>query len=208
MAGPEPLDQYREMDYFQFTMGPRARLVMSVVGVLFWPLVLPCAVLSKLSAVLFRTFSEMLAQVPYFPGVIVRYEFYRFALAGCGKNVVIESGSIFTESSASLGSNVLIGRYCIVHDCQIGNDVLIGERCTFLAGSKQHSFARADVPMSQQGGSKKRIGIGNDCWIGSHSLIADDVGTGSVVAGGSVVLKPIPARAIAAGVPAEVKRYR
>ncbi|MDJ0927461.1 MAG: acyltransferase [Gammaproteobacteria bacterium] len=157
---------------------------------------------------MFRTLSEALSLVPYFPGVILRYEFYRFAVESCGKNVLIEFGTVFIERDVTIGSNVLIGRFNVVHHCDFGDYVLIGERCTFLSGSRQHSFDRTDIPMALQGGFKERIRIGSDVWIGSHSVIAADVGSGSIVGAGSVVNKPVEDWSIAAGSPAKTIRRR
>jgi acetyltransferase-like isoleucine patch superfamily enzyme len=201
-------NSYTEVSYLQF--GPRGgtALVQRILGVLSWPLVWPLAMLARLSDILFRTFSEFLSLVPYFPGVILRYEFYRFALRGCGRNVLIEFGAIFIYRDIEIGDNVLIGRYCIIHHCDLGSDVLIGERCTFLSGSRQHHHARTDIPMTAQGGAKKRITIGSDCWIGSHSVITDDVADGSIVGAGSVVTRPLPAYSVAVGSPARVVRNR
>ena len=52
--------------------------------------------------------------------------------------------------------------------------------------------------------------IGNDVWIGDNVLILEGVriGNGAVIATGSVVTKDIPDYAVAAGVPAQVKKYR
>ena len=197
--GPAP---YSEVRYLQFSAGPGVRLALAVLGVLMWPIALPLALMSRLSDVIFRTCSEFLALVPYFPGVILRFEFYRFALRSCGRNVVVESGAVFVYRDVAVGSDVLIGRYSIVHHCDIGDNTLIGERCTFLSGSRQHRFERLDVPMSQQGGEKRRIRLAGDCWIGSHAVLMNDVGRGAVVAAGAVVKDPVPPFTIVGGVPA------
>ena len=54
--------------------------------------------------------------------------------------------------------------------------------------------------------SKGSIEIGNDVWIGAHSVILSGVkiGNGAIVAANSVVTKDIPEYSIAAGVPALV----
>lgn len=199
---------YTDVDYLQFSPGSRIHTIQSVIGVLLWPIALPLAFIARQSDILFRAISEFLSIVPYFPGVILRYEFYRFALKKCGKNVLIEFGAVFIYRDIEIGDNVLIGRYCIVHHCDFDDYVLVGERCTFLSGSRQHNYADTKTPMALQGGQKKRIKIHRDCWVGSHSVIMENVETGSVVAAGSVVTKPVETMAIVAGTPAKVIRKR
>jgi acetyltransferase-like isoleucine patch superfamily enzyme len=197
-------NDYQPAGYMQFTAGPGLRITMRLLGALTWPITLPLALLSRLSDVVFRSCSEFLALFPYFPGVFLRYEFYRFALRGCGSNVLFESGCIFIYRDCVVGSDVLIGRNTIIHHCDIGNYVLIGEGCTLLSGSRQHSTVRTGVPMAHQGGWKKRISIGDDCWIGSQSVIMENVAGGCVVAAGSVVTKEFEEFSIIGGVPAGV----
>lgn len=201
-TGRVPEDRYVESAYLQFRQSRGLRWTLAVLGVLTWPIVVPLALLSRTSDIVFRSCAELLAFVPYFPGVIVRYEFYRFALTRCGRNVLIETGATFVYRDVEIGSNVLIGRYCVLHHVRIGDDVLIAERCTLLSGSRQHHYARTDVPMNQQGGAKRRIVIAGDCWLGSHAVIMDDVGRGAIVAAGAVVTRPVEPYQIVGGVPA------
>jgi acetyltransferase-like isoleucine patch superfamily enzyme len=166
------------------------------------------AIVSRVSDDLFRTFSELLSLLPYVVGVIVRAEFYRFALKECGRNVVVEFGTVFIFRDISIGNNVLIGRYNTIHHCDFGDYVLVGEHSCFLSGSQSHNLDRTDIPMALQGGSKKRIRIGSDCWIGSHAVVMEDVGRGAVVGAGGVVTKPVPDFVIAVGNPARPVRRR
>lgn len=200
--------EYREVTYLQFAPAGAFIAVRAVLGVLSWPIVWPLAMVCRRSEILFRSVSEFLSFVPYFPGVIVRYEFYRFALKNCGKNVVIEYGTIFIYPDVSIGDNVLIGRYNIVHHCDFGDYVITGERCTFLSGSRQHNFQRVDVPIAMQGGQKRRIRIAGDCWIGAHAVVMDDVGRGAIVGAGAVVVHPVETNAIVVGNPARSLRRR
>jgi virginiamycin A acetyltransferase len=202
---PQPgTETYAEVRYLQFTAGTGVRIVMRAIGILFWPIVLPLALLSRLSDIVFRSVSEWFALVPEFPGVMIRYEFYRFALRRCGRNVLVGSGTVFVHSDIEIGSDVLLGRQCIVHHCDIGDHTLIGERCTLLSGSRQHRTERIDLPMALQGGEKRRIRIAGDAWIGSHSVLMNDVGRGAVVAAGAVVVEPVAPLSIVGGVPARV----
>lgn len=208
-AGRPPLQavphgQYVSTTYQQFTPSPAMRAARFVAAILCWPIALPAALLSRAGDMVFRTFSELFSQVPYLLGVALRGEFYRFALTHCGRNLVVEFGTIFIYRDVSIGSNVLLGRYCIIHHCDIGDFVLVGERCTFLSGSRQHGMARRDVPMALQQGVRKRIRVGDDCWIGSHAIVMDDVEGGAVVGAGAVVTRPVGAGTIVAGNPAQV----
>jgi len=200
--------RYKDVEYLQFKPSPAVRWTMAALGILSWPLIVPLALFSRLSDIIFRTCAEALSLVPYFPGVILRHEFYRFALKRCGRNVVIEFGAVFLYRASTVGNNVLIGRYSIVHEYDIGNYVLIGERCTLLSGSRQHRHERRDLPMALQGGERRRIRIADDCWIGSHSVIMDDIGAGSIVAAASVVNRPVEPATIVAGAPAQLIRAR
>jgi acetyltransferase-like isoleucine patch superfamily enzyme len=54
------------------------------------------------------------------------------------------------------------------------------------------------------------IRLGDNVWIGTHSVVLDgvSVGEGAAVAAGGVVAKEVPAWSIAAGVPAAVVKQR
>jgi acetyltransferase-like isoleucine patch superfamily enzyme len=200
--------RYTRMEYLQFR-GPRwLAIARAVAAVLTWPVVWPLAVLSRTSDVVFRSVSELLSLAPYAVGVVLRGQFYRFALRHCGRNVVIEFGSIFIHRDVSVGNHVIIGRYNIVHHCDIGDYVLSGEHVVFLSGSRQHSIDRTDVPMALQGGYKKRILIGDDCWIGAHAVVMEDVARGAIVGAGAVVTRPVGELMIVAGNPARPVRRR
>jgi virginiamycin A acetyltransferase len=203
-----PGRDYEEVVYQQFSPSPAMRVALAVLAALATPPAWTLAVLTRRSGTLFRSASEALSLVPYAVGVVLRAQFYRHALRSCGRNLVVEFGAVFVYPEVSVGDNVLIGRYTIVHHCDIGDYALIGERCTFLSGSRQHRFTRTDVPMALQGGQRRRISVGRDSWIGSHSVVMDDVGEGSVVAAASVVTAPVAPGSVVAGNPARLRRSR
>jgi acetyltransferase-like isoleucine patch superfamily enzyme len=48
--------------------------------------------------------------------------------------------------------------------------------------------------------------IGEDCWLGESVVVIANVGAGTTIGAGSVVVKDIPARSVAVGNPARVTR--
>ncbi len=191
-----PYGAYAPVDYLHMRSGRLLRVAWAIAGALTWPLTIPLALVSRRSMILFQTCSEFFAMWPLLFGAIARYEFYRFALEKCGKNVLIGFGTVFNYPDVCIGDNVLIGRYNVIHHCDFGNFVLTGERCTFLSGSRQHNFSRADVPIYLQAGQLKRIRVGEDVWVGSHAVVMDDIGTGSIIAAGGIVSKAVPVNSV------------
>jgi len=200
--------QYSDVEYLQYRSRRWIEVARAIVGILTWPVVWPVAMLSRTSDMVFRTVSEMLSLIPYIFGVVVRAEFYRFALRHCGRNVVIEFGTVFIYRDVSIGDNVTINRYSVIHHCDIGSYALVGEHAVLLSGSRQHDIDRTDIPMALQQGRKKRIALGDDCWIGAHAVVMEDVGRGAVVGAGAIVNKPVPELMIVAGNPARPIRRR
>lgn len=87
---------------------------------------------------------------------------------------------------------------------RIGNNVMIAPNVgIYTAGHPVHPVARKS---GYEYGAP--ITIGNDVWIGAHTVINPGVtiGDNSVIGAGSVVTKDIPANCIAAGNPCKVIR--
>jgi maltose O-acetyltransferase len=86
----------------------------------------------------------------------------------------------------------------------IGADCDIGPSVEFITGSHVigASSRRAGI------GTVKPIVINDGCWIGAGSRILGGVtiGSGAVVAAGSVVIRDVPENVLVAGVPAVVKK--
>jgi acetyltransferase-like isoleucine patch superfamily enzyme len=59
-----------------------------------------------------------------------------------------------------------------------------------------------------QNGLMKKIRIGNDVWIGSNSVVMEDIEDGCIIGSGSVVNKRMGRYSIVAGNPARVLRKR
>lgn len=136
-----------------------------------------------------------------------------------GNNVSIGKGAIIecTGVVRTLGEGLEIGDNSNIGDLnfiavrgkiKIGKNVLIGPRVNMH--SENHNFNDIDVPIKQQGESRKGITIRDNVWIGAGSIILDGVtiGEGSVIAAGSVVNKDIDKYSIVGGVPAKFIKNR
>ena len=200
---------YSEIDYRIFNQSPILRISIIIAKIILFPFILPFIFIAKLSSkTCFRAISEFFSLIPFPLGEIVRFLFYKFVLKRCGKNVFINIGTVFYYPEISIGDNVLIGMYNTIHHCDFGDNVLTAEGCRFLSGSMYHHFSRTDIPMSLQGGKLKRISIGSDVWIGSNSVLMNNVKDGSIVGAGSVVIKEVEPYCVVAGNPAEVIKKR
>ena len=125
-------------------------------------------------------------------------------LNSCGKDCFIEFGTWFSHRDVDVGSKVYIGARCIIGMAEIGDNVLIGSNVDILSGKNQHEFENLDRPINEQGGTFETIRIGEDCWIGNRSIVIADIGSGSVIGAGSVVVNEVPTLSVAVGNPARV----
>ncbi|MDO9542877.1 MAG: acyltransferase, partial [Kiritimatiellia bacterium] len=144
-------------------------------------------------------------------------------LANSEKGITLDDGArmkhgvyLDTEVAATgyirIGKRVYIGAGCCLHGhegLEIGDDSLLAQNITITPYS--HSFDNPEKTVYSQGGIQKKIVIGRDCYLGMNVCVvctAENIGEGSVVGAGSVVVRSIPPYAIAVGVPAKVFRYR
>lgn len=110
-----------------------------------------------------------------------------------------------------IGARTGIGPFCVLYGhggLEIGNDCMIASHVVFIP--ENHRFDRLDVPMREQGGTRKGICVEDDVWLATQVVVLDGVriGKGAVVGAGAVVTRDIPPYAIAHGVPARVISYR
>lgn len=95
--------------------------------------------------------------------------------------------------------------------CSFGGNVRMvidGNHPTHLFSS--YPFHRLYSEVSPNNYGKSIPTIGNDVWIASDAVIYSgaDIGDGAVIAGQSVVTKPVPPYAVVAGNPARIVKYR
>lgn len=125
---------------------------------------------------------------------------------GRGATIQSKYGPIQIGEKTNIGSNSLI---CAMGGVMIGKSVLIAGGC-YISGGMYHA-GRTDVPISEQGVyTCGPVSIGDGSWIGMGAIILDgvNIGKGCIVGAGAVVTRDLPDYAVAAGVPAQIKRIR
>ncbi len=108
------------------------------------------------------------------------------------------------------GNNVIIGYGCSIYSgVTMGNDIMIGPNCLITGGG--HGIDIDKGPMIFQDSPElKKVKIDDDVWIGGNSVIlpGNQIGTGSIIGAGSVVVSDIPPFAVVGGNPAKILKYR
>lgn len=154
----------------------------------------------------------------------------------CGKRLRIEKGIRVRHgwhAGVDLGEDVYLGRDTTI-DCprggrlvvgsrvtltqgvfisaaqgvSIGDDALVGEYCSLRDAG--HGMAASGVPMRAQPMEPNPIVVAADVWLGRGVAVVAGarIGAGAVIGANSVVRGDIPDRAVAAGAPARVRRFR
>ncbi len=140
-------------------------------------------------------------------GLYLRQAFYRSVLDKCGRDVVIGWGTLFSMTQASVGERAYIGRNCNIGYGLIGAQAMLADSVIVLSGGREHG-RESGLSMHEQTQTYSPVSIGCGAWIGAGAIIMADVGDHAIIGAGAVVNKPIPAGAIAVGVPARVVKWR
>lgn len=148
-------------------------------------------------------FAQGLSLLPGFPGSYLRTAFYRLTLASCSPDMHIAIGSYILHPESVIERNVSIGAYCVISSARIGAFTQIASLVQITGGRRQHD--------RESGGGfgavrQDQNTIGARCWIGASAIIMADVGEGSTVGAGAVVVKPVPPDTVVVGNPARELR--
>ena len=117
-----------------------------------------------------------------------------------------ESKGLYIGAHTTINSNVTVGASEGFID--IGKDVILGPNVVLRAAD--HGHQNPDLPFRLQGHSYGEIHIEDNVWICANAVVTSGVriGTGSIVAAGSVVTKDVPPYSVVGGVPARLIRKR
>lgn len=141
----------------------------------------------------------------------IRYQLVKRIFKVCGKNVNVERRASFGSGrEIEIGDNSGIGiNACIPANTKIGKNVMMGPNCYILGAN--HSFARTDIPMMQQGNTiRKQTIIGDDVWIGRNVTMTPGriVKEGTIIGACCVLTKDFPEYSIIGGNPSKLIRSR
>ena len=127
---------------------------------------------------------------------------------------------LWARNKIEIGKNFYIGKYSIIEcDSLIGNDVILANKVS-LIGRYDHHYQQIGIPIRLASqirdksynwkGANQKIVIEDDVWIGLGSIILSGVkiGTGSIIAAGSVVTKDVEPYSFYGGNPAKKIRNR
>jgi acetyltransferase-like isoleucine patch superfamily enzyme len=137
--------------------------------------------------------------------------FWRVLLGSCGRGVMIDHRVYFKYPwLVRLGSDVSINRGSEFYPGMMQRaQVQIGDRVRIAPNVRFHA-AGHDPNDPHLGDAAATIIVEDDAWIGAAAIILPGVrvGSGAVVAAGSVVNRDVPANVIVGGVPARIIRQR
>lgn len=127
---------------------------------------------------------------------------------------------IWAKQKVQIGKNFYIGRDSFIEsDVIIGDNVMWANRVA-LVGRYDHNYLQIGKPMRQASQIRDKdytwLGLNNltiiedDVWVGYNTTIMSGIriGTGSIIAAGSVVTKDVDAYSIYGGVPAKKLKDR
>ena len=133
----------------------------------------------------------------------------------CGRNVFI-----WGRENITIGDNFYIGKFATIEtSCTIGDNVILANYVG-IVGRYDHNYQQTGVPVRlaecirdkdySWKGLKEQTVIGDDVWIGYGAIIMSGVtlGSGTIIAAGSVVTHDTDPYCIYAGVPARKIRKR
>jgi virginiamycin A acetyltransferase len=194
-------------------MADRARrrlkaLAIDLALILAFPAAALCWVerVTSTSEQVFGFLAQAFALLPGLPGMYLRRAFFQMTLQQCARDWYIGFGSFFTHRSATVEDGVYIGCFTLVGSAALRAGCLIGSHSSLLSGPSLHEWSSGEGWLPCDARKIVQIEIGARSWIGERAVVMADVGSGAMVAAGSVVSMPIAPAIMVAGNPARFVR--
>jgi teichuronic acid biosynthesis glycosyltransferase TuaG len=98
-----------------------------------------------------------------------------------------------------VGSNVLFNNYCTLNcfdSIEIGDNSWFGESVKFY--DHNHQYKDKNIPFTSQGYTTGKIKIGSNVWVGSNTVILQNVSIGDncVIGANNIIYRSVPADTI------------
>ena len=115
------------------------------------------------------------------------------------------------EGETSIGAKSVLGQECTISAFQhvsIGRECIVADRAMLI--DFDHGVVEVERPIRLQGIYKRDVRVGHTCWIGYGACIlrGATIGDNCVIGSNSVVTKDVPSNAVAGGTPAKLLRMR
>jgi acetyltransferase-like isoleucine patch superfamily enzyme len=115
------------------------------------------------------------------------------------------------EGEISIGAKSVLGQECTISAYQhvsIGRECIVADRAMLI--DFDHGMVEVERPIREQGIYKRDVRVGHNVWMGYGACVLRGVtiGDNCVIGTNSVVTKDVPDNAVAGGVPARVIRMR
>lgn len=149
----------------------------------------------------FAGLAQLVALAPGSIGCYLRAAYYYGTLDACSWETRLGFGTVINHRGAHVAATVSSGLYCVIGHAHVGPGVRMASHVSIPSGKRQH--LAEDGSLSDETHFDD-VSIGAGCWVGEGAIILADVGAETIVSAGSVVIKPMPDRAIVGGNPAKV----
>jgi acetyltransferase-like isoleucine patch superfamily enzyme len=115
------------------------------------------------------------------------------------------------EGRVSIGAKSVLGQECTISAYQhvsIGRECIVADRVMLI--DFDHGVVEVERPIREQGIYKRDVRVGHNVWIGYGACLLRGVTVGNncVIGTYSVVNRNVPDNAVVAGIPARVLRMR
>ncbi len=115
------------------------------------------------------------------------------------------------EGHVSIGAKSVLGEECTISAYQrvsIGRECIVADRVMMI--DFDHGVVEVERPIRQQGIYKRDVRVGHNVWIGYGACLLRGVAVGNncVIGTNSVITADVPDNAVVGGVPARLIRMR